>query len=286
MSFKEDFTDDTSFTTGGNHAFHHPPFPQWYQNYYAPGQSSVDLPMTNFNNHLGVSPHLNFNNSSISDLNNTPAFDAFNHYAALRGTQLPHPYLGHVNNMLLPFGQLPQNDYYTTPAFGASHNSMVPRSSPFTHPQVVPSTEIWDVAPTTPVTTVRLETISPDVLRGRYTRPVESGFQPFGHTTSYDSSYRHFELDEHENELSVPPQPHAVRGRSPFSMTPAPNGEVSSTTEGCFAQCGKQSDEDLIGCRNGSCVVAFHPECVKLGAREGKYSTPLSTYIANENSIR
>lgn len=120
---------------------------------------------------------------------------------------------------------------------------------------------------------MRLETISPDVLRGRYTRPVESDFQPFGQTTNYDSSYRHFELDEHEHELSVPPQLHDG-GRGQTSQTPVVEEEEAHNM-GCFAQCGNDTDEDtMVGCRNGSCVVAFHPGCVKLGARDGKNPVP------------
>ena len=149
---------------------------------------------------------------------------------------------------------------------------MVPQTvTSFTQPQqpVIPSTESWEAAPTTPiVANVRLETISPDVLRGQYTRPVESDFQPFGQTPNYDSSYRHFELEQHEHELSVPPpQPQVL-------SSPPSQGEeiVFHATEGCFG-CGNENGEELIGCRNGSCVVAFHPECVKLDAREGKHSS-------------
>jgi len=255
MSTKEDFSDDYNFTTGGNIALHPAPLAQWFQNYYAPDYSATSggFPMAYPTNHFNVNlvPRSNSNDTFHGNLNNPPAFHNFNHYTALGVAQSPQPYLGHANDMLAPFGQMSHNQYYAT-------SGMLPQPVPrFTQPQqrVIPSTENWEVAPTTPVTTVRLETISPDVLRGRYTRPVESSYQMSGYTPSYDSSYRHFELDEHEHELSVPPpQLHDGSVRSQLSQTPAPSDKAAANTEGCFAveQCGNRNDEDLIGCRNGS----------------------------------
>jgi len=279
MSSTEEFTNDISFND--NNTPHHAPLPQWYQNYYAPGQPAISAG-SHSGNHFGVNLNHNFNDRYIGNLHNTPAFNPLNHYAPMRMVQ-PYQTFGHVNDMLLPYGQMSQNQYYATPSFAAPSNVL--GGSPFMLPQQpIPSIErALSAAPTTPVNTVRLETISPDVLRGQYTRPIESDtLQPFAQTRDYDSSYRHFELDEHEHELSVPPaEPHDARARSQFSQTTPFNDDFVLGTEGCFAfaQCGNKNYEDLIGCRNGSCVVAFHPECAMLGAREGKYPILHLTYM-------